>query len=69
MKQYKLLHYHMDNVNPMYIFGHAIVAGQLASKEITTLSEYKQACSNQGINCYEGAWKEWIEDIIPQTVS
>ncbi len=62
MKEYKLLHYHMDNVHPMYIFGHAIVAGRLASRDIKSCSQYKDACSEQGINSYPGAWKEWAAD-------
>jgi len=62
MKKYKLLQYHM-NCNSDYMFGHAIVAGLLASKQLTTLELYKQACSEQGIDCYPGAWEQWAIDV------
>lgn len=61
-KSFQLLKMHMD-ADPMYIFGHAIVAGKLASKEITTFEEYKKACSSQGINCYSGAWEDFAIEI------
>lgn len=61
--KYKLLTYHMQNVNSDYLFGHAIVAGKLASKEIQTLHQYKSVCSEYGVASYTGAWKEWQEDM------
>lgn len=60
---YKLLTYHMQDVNPEYRFGHAIVAGKLASKEIKTLEEYRDECRSYGIACYPGAWEQWAKDV------
>lgn len=58
MKQYDLLKYHMDP-NPNYLFGHAEIAGMLASNDerINTFNKYTTECRKKGIspygeNCY-----------------
>lgn len=51
MDKNTLLKFHMD-CNPNYMFGHAIVAGKLASKELQTYEEYVSACKKQGIDYY-----------------
>ena len=53
----------MQDVNPDYCFGHAIIAGLLASKQITTLEQYKQTCKEYGINSYSVAWESWAEEV------
>lgn len=62
-KLYKLLSYHMQDVNPDYRFAHAIIAGMLASRQILTLEQYTNACKDQGCASYPGAWEDWAKDM------
>lgn len=52
-KQYDLLKLHMD-ANPNYIFGHATIAGMLATGDsrISTYEGYVEQCKRQGISKY-----------------
>lgn len=57
----KLLSFHM-NCNPEYLFGHAVVAGKLAKRELETYSDYTNACDRQGISCYnEDTFNKFME--------
>ena len=55
MAKYELLDYHMK-CNPDYMFGHAIVAGMLASNDpkVSTEEKYISQCNIHGITYYNG---------------
>ena len=63
-KNYRLLRYHM-NCNPDYLFGHAEIAGLLASNEniLNTYQKYVSACNRKGISYYnEECYNEFMTD-------
>lgn len=61
---YKLLSYHM-NPNPDYLFGHAEIAGMLASDDprVSTEKGYIFECNKRGVTYYNGAcYNKFMED-------
>lgn len=62
-EKYQLLLFHM-NCNPDYLFGHAQVAGALATKGmISTFAEYERMCQERGITNYnEECFNDFMQD-------
>lgn len=59
---YKLLEYHM-NCNSNYIFGHAEVAGLLATNKLKTYQEYYNKCCSLGIDRYsEDLYNKFMDE-------
>ena len=51
--------------HPQYMFGHATIAGLLASRDniLNTYAKYVSACNRQGITCYnEACYNDFMED-------
>lgn len=62
--KYKLLNYHM-NCNPDYMFGHAEIAGMLATNDpkVNTEEGYIRECNRLGITYYNGeVYKQFMID-------
>ena len=61
---YKLLIYHM-NPNPDYLFGHAEIAGMLATNDpkVSNYESYKLQCNYKGITYYnEDCYNQFMLD-------
>lgn len=64
MKKYRLLTFHM-NPNPDFLFGHAEVAGMLATNDpkVSTFEGYRNQCDRNGITHYnEQVYNEFMAE-------